>query len=93
MLTTIFPFPVFINREDSWFVATCPSLDLATQGKDEKEVKINMKELIEEYLADPDTPKPNLDNFDPPSLTYISISLPQKIIHGKTTLLTSAESN
>jgi len=49
------PFPVVISREGRWFVASCPILDIATQGKTEKEVKDNVVELIEEYLRDPDT--------------------------------------
>ena len=49
------PFPVVISREGNWFVASCPILDIATQGKSEKEVKENIAELIDEYLKDPDT--------------------------------------
>ena len=53
-----FPFPVFITKEGKWFVAECSILGIATQGKTEKEVKENMKDLIKEYFSDPDTPKP-----------------------------------
>ena len=55
-----FPFPIFITKEKKWFVAECPLLNIATQGKTEKEVKENMKDLIKEYLSDlnkPETPK------------------------------------
>ena len=41
-------------------MAECPLLNIATQGKTEKEVKENMKDLIKEYLSDlnkPETPK------------------------------------
>ena len=55
-------FPVLITREDKWFVASCPLLEIATQGKTEKEVKVNIKDLIEEYMSDPDTPKQRIDN-------------------------------
>jgi len=48
------PFPVVISREGKWFVASCPILDIATQGKTEKEVKENIAELIDEYLKDSD---------------------------------------
>jgi predicted RNase H-like HicB family nuclease len=54
------PFPVLIAREGKWYVASCPLLDIATQGKTEKEVKENIAELINEYLSDPDTTKPTL---------------------------------
>ena len=47
------PLPVIITKERNWFVASCPILDIATQGKTEKEVKENMEDLINEYLKDP----------------------------------------
>lgn len=56
----VLSFPIFIGKEDDWFVASCPILDVATQGKSEEEVKENMKDLIEEYMKDPDTQKPKL---------------------------------
>lgn len=58
-----FPFPVFVIVEGKWFVAGCPVLNLATQGKTEKEVKDNMADLIKEYLNDPDTVKPQLNEL------------------------------
>jgi predicted RNase H-like HicB family nuclease len=54
------PFPIFIAIEGEWFVASCPLLDIAAQGKSEKEVKANMADLIKDYLGDPDMPKPTL---------------------------------
>jgi predicted RNase H-like HicB family nuclease len=41
---------VVITKEGKWFVACCPILDVATQGKTEKEVKENMEDLIDESL-------------------------------------------
>ena len=52
--TIQFPFPVFITQENKWFVAGCPILNIATQGKTEKEVEGNMEDLIGKYLGDPD---------------------------------------
>jgi predicted RNase H-like HicB family nuclease len=75
-----FPFPIFITKEGKWFVAECPILGIATQGKTEKEVKENMKDLIKEYLSDPDTPKPRLKEITPSSLTYISGQIPAKLL-------------
>jgi predicted RNase H-like HicB family nuclease len=49
------PFPIIIAKENKWFVASCPLLDIATQGKTEREAKENMTALINEYLNDPDT--------------------------------------
>ncbi len=57
------PLPILVTKEGKWFVASCPILDIATQGKTEKEVKENMAELINEYLSDPDTAKPSLDDL------------------------------
>ncbi len=57
------PLPILITKENKWFVASCPLLDIATQGKTEKEVKENMAELITEYLNDPDTAKPSSKNL------------------------------
>lgn len=75
-----FPFPIFITKEGKWFVAECPILDIATQGKTEKEVKENMKDLIKEYVTDSDTPKFNWRDI---SLTYIPASIPKKALYGK----------
>lgn len=46
-----YPFPVFILKEGKWFVAECSILNIATQGRTEKEIKENMKDLIQEYLG------------------------------------------
>lgn len=78
------PFPVLITTEGKWFVAECPLLHIATQGKTEKEVKENMQDLIEEYLDDPDTSKEYLKDMASISLSYISVSVPQRLFHGKT---------
>ena len=49
------PLPVVIAKEGKCFVASCPVLDIATQGKTEKEVRENMEDLINDYFNDPDT--------------------------------------
>lgn len=63
-----------IGREGKWFVASCPILDLANQGRNEKEAKENMSELIQEYLKDPDTRKPSLDELLSLSLANVSVN-------------------
>ncbi|MEX2017577.1 MAG: hypothetical protein WD876_03830 [Candidatus Pacearchaeota archaeon] len=67
------PFPIVIMKEGDLFVALCPPLDIATQGKTEQEVKENMVDLIDDYLSDEDTPKPNIETIQAISLSYISI--------------------
>lgn len=84
-----FPFPVFITKEGGWFVAECPILDIATQGKTEAEVKEMMKDLIEDYLKDPDTPKEKLKEIIPSSVSYIPVKVPLKFVYGKIATLAS----
>ena len=64
------PLPIILFKEDKWWIAFCPMLELATQGETEKEVKENMEDLIKEYMEDPDTPKPNLEVFESISITF-----------------------
>ncbi len=76
-------FPIVIAREGKWFIASCPTLDIGTQGKTEKEAKESMRDLIKEYLSDPDTTKPKLDEILSISLTNISVKVPNSVLHGK----------
>jgi predicted RNase H-like HicB family nuclease len=69
----IISFPILISKEGKWFVASCPLLDIGTQGRTEEEVKENMADLIEEYLEDPDTPKPDLEAITSTSITLTSV--------------------
>ena len=69
-----FMFPVVFGKEGRWCVASCPLLDIATQGPTEKEARENIKELIRDYLSDPDTQKPDFANFSFPSLSYIEVA-------------------
>ena len=87
------PFPILITKEGKWFVASCPILDIATQGKTEKEVKENMTELITEYLNDPDTPKPSLDDLMNVSLSNVPVKVPESVINRKTSAIASTKSN
>lgn len=79
-----FPFPVFILKEGKWFVAECPILNIATQGRTEKEVKENIKDLIREYLDDPDTPKESLKDISSPTVTFIPMAVSKELVYGRT---------
>jgi len=79
------PLPVIVTKEGKWFVAACPVLDIATQGKTEKEVKENMEDLINEYLKDPDTPKPKIEAIMSVSLINLPINIPKGVLDTKTT--------
>lgn len=64
-------------------MAECPVLGIATQGRTEIEVKENIKDLIKEYLKDPDTPKYSLKEITSSSLTYIPVAVSKDILYGK----------
>jgi len=63
--------PVAVSKEGKWFVAACPLIDIATQGKTEKEVRENIEELIAEYFHDPDTQKPSVGTMMSTSEEFI----------------------
>ena len=39
-------FTAIIEKEGKWYVAHCPELDIASQGKSAKEARINLKGAI-----------------------------------------------
>ncbi len=86
------PLPVVISREGKWFVASCPILDLATQGKTEAEVKENMEDLINDYFKDPDTPKPKMKEIMSVSLTNVPVKVPEGVLYGKASSSSKAKS-
>lgn len=67
--------PIVIAREGRWYVASCPLLDIASQGKTEDEVKRNIRSLINEYIKDPDTPKVNVKSLLDLSLTTVPVTV------------------
>jgi predicted RNase H-like HicB family nuclease len=87
------PFPIIIAREGKWFVASCPLLDIATQGKSEAEVKENMADLINDYLSDPDTQKPTYDDLISVSLANIAVEVPEGVLHTKASTAPSKKSH
>ena len=82
-MTLQVPVPILITKEGKWFVASSPILDVATQGRTEKEVKENLADLINEYLRDPDTRKPSLAELMSLSLANIPVQIPENVLHGK----------
>jgi len=89
-MTVQVPFPILLTKEGKWFVASCPILDIATQGRTEREVKDNLADLIYEYLRDPDTAKPSLDDLMSLSLANIPVRIPEGMFHGKASTATTA---
>ena len=92
-MTVHLPLPILIAKEGKWFVASCPLLDVATQGKTEKEVKENMAELISEYLNDPDTAKPSLQDLMSLSLANIPVEVPEGVLCDKASTTATAKSH
>jgi len=43
-------FSALITKEDSWYVARCPELNVTSQGKDVESARANLGEAIELYL-------------------------------------------
>ena len=68
-------------------------MDIATQGETEKEVKENMADLITEYLSDPDTAKPSLEDLMSLSLANISVKIPEGVLRRKASTSAAAKGN
>lgn len=45
-------FTSIYNKEDKWYVAFCPELNITTQGESLEEAQKNLQEAIELYLED-----------------------------------------
>ena len=46
-----------------------------------------MEDLINEYLKDPDTPKPKIEAIMSVSLINLPINIPKGVLHSKTTAI------
>jgi len=80
----IISLPVLISKEGEWFVACCPVLDIASQGETEEEAKENIRDLIFEYMEDPDTKKPDLKTIMSASITMTNIPIKIESIYRDT---------
>jgi predicted RNase H-like HicB family nuclease len=50
MSTKPFQLTAVIEREDDWFVATCPEVDVVSQGKTIEDARANLLEAVELFL-------------------------------------------
>ena len=50
MNTKSFQFTAVIEREGDWFVATCPEVDVVSQGKSIEEARSNLLEAVELFF-------------------------------------------
>jgi len=57
-------FSSVVTKEEKWYVASCPELGVASQGKTVEEAIDNLKEAIELYLEDEDAIAP-ASNYRP----------------------------
>ncbi|MEZ8219941.1 hypothetical protein GG496_000108 [Candidatus Fervidibacteria bacterium JGI MDM2 JNZ-1-D12] len=46
-------FTAIVWREGRWFIAQCLEVDVASQGRTEKEALENLKEALELYFEEP----------------------------------------
>lgn len=50
MSTKSFQFTAVIEREDDWFVATCPEVDVVSQGRTIEDARSNLLEAVELFF-------------------------------------------
>ena len=65
---------VIIEREGDWFVAFCPALEVASQGKTIEEARANLKEALELYLEHADPSELDLPK-EPPFVSALDIAV------------------
>ncbi len=65
-------FTVVINREEKYYVALAPDVDVASQGETIEEALANLKEALELYFEDDDAIRPPLT--DRPIITLVEAS-------------------
>lgn len=78
---TTLPLPIIMENGGKYVAAWCPVLDIATQGRDEREVRKNMEDLVKWYFEDKDTPKPKIKTMMnlSISMTNIPVSIPKTV--------------
>ncbi|WXG39362.1 MAG: type II toxin-antitoxin system HicB family antitoxin [Candidatus Freyarchaeum deiterrae] len=54
-------FSAVITKEEKFYVALCPELDIASQAENIEEAIKNLKEAISLYLEDEDAKIPEMD--------------------------------
>jgi len=74
-------FPVITMKGEGWIVAHNPILDISAQGKTEKEALENLKAMTDDFMTDPDTPKPKIETIFKMEIGIkdMSIKLPIKV--------------
>lgn len=55
-------FSALITKEDEFYVARCPELDVTSQGQDVESARANLREAIELYLETWGAPETRIAN-------------------------------
>jgi len=67
-------FSSVVSKEGKWYVALCPELEIASQGKSVESALENLREAIELYLEDEDAKVPEV-NYRP-MVTVVKVVRP-----------------
>ena len=65
---------IIIEREDQWYVAQCPGLDIASQRRTVEAAQANLKEALELYLKHADPSEIDLPQ-EPPFVSALDIAV------------------
>jgi predicted RNase H-like HicB family nuclease len=72
-VTNTLELSAVVRKEDGLYVALCPELDVASQGKSVEEALRNLKEALELYLEDEDVEKPS--KVEAPIVTIVKVDV------------------
>ena len=71
---TSYTLSALIELEEPWYVALCPELDIASQGKSLEEALTNLREAVQLYLESADPSEIHLPTR-PPFLTRLEVAV------------------
>ena len=63
-----------IEREGAWYVATCPELDIVSQGHSVEEAKQNLFEAVQLFLETADSKEITVPT-EPPFMTTFEVAV------------------
>lgn len=66
-------FSAVITKDEDWFVAHCPELDVTSQGKDVESAKASLREAIEVYIETWGLPESSTAAAEP-YWTFVEVS-------------------
>lgn len=69
-----------VTKERKWYVALCPELDIASQGKSIEDALSNLREALELYFEDEDANIPKMK--ERPVVTVVRVAIGKKAPSG-----------